>query len=180
MVSRLLAIIPALLAAVSFALSIVLLAAGTGPSAAPEFFWLSFNTTNLGGNIVEITRDDGGNNGGGGGGNNGGGTGLPGLPGLPLPGGGNTGTVVNDLFGGISDSLNGVLDDMVNAINSGVGDLQSSLLGNLTDALGVRDNYRLYLSKICEGGLKDPNNPSSGFRLDKCISYDDTKQGTNP
>ncbi|KAH7361859.1 hypothetical protein B0T11DRAFT_327997 [Plectosphaerella cucumerina] len=171
MISRLLAIIPALLATVTVALSIVLLVAGSGPSTAPGFFWLSFNTTNLGGDLIEITRD-GSSNGGDSG--NGGNTGLP-LPGggtLPTPGG-----AIGDLFGGLRGSLDSLLDDMVNAINSGVGDLQSSILGNLTDALGVKDNYRLYLSEICEGSLSDPNNPSSQIRMQKCVPYSETKEG---
>jgi hypothetical protein len=171
MISRLLAIIPALLATVTVSLSIVLLVAGSGPSTAPGFFWLSFNTTNLGGDLIEITRD---------GSSNGGDSGNGGNAGLPLPGGGTLptpGGAIGDLFGGLRGSLDSVLDDMVNAINSGVGDLQSSILGNLTDALGVKDNYRLYLSEICEGSLSDPNYPSSQIRMQKCVPYSETKEG---
>ncbi|KAH6670949.1 hypothetical protein F5X68DRAFT_278830 [Plectosphaerella plurivora] len=171
MISRFLAIIPAILASVAVALSIVLLAAGTGPNAAPDFFWLSFNTTNLGGNLIEITRDGSTNGGGSGGGGNTGIT-LPGGGTLPSPGG-----AIGDLFGSIQGSLDGLIGDMVNAINSGVGDLQSSILGNLTESLGVKDNYRLYLSHICEGTSSDPNNPSSKVRLEKCVAYGDTKAG---
>lgn len=159
MVSRFLSVIPAVLAAVSFALSVVLLVAGTGPSAAPEFFWLSFNTSNLGEGIIEITREDRASNGADGSDN-------------AVPGG-----AFGDFIDGLRDTFEGVVDDMADRIGSGLDDIQSSILGNLTQALGIRDAYSLYLSRICEGDLADPNDPSSEINLDRCIPYDDTREG---
>lgn len=159
MVNRFLSTIPAVLAAVSFALSIVLLVSGTSPSAAPNFFWLSFDTSSLGQNIIEVSRDgQTTDNGGGGGGN-----GIEGTPG--------------DLLDGLRGAFEGLLDGMVDQINGGIQDLQSSILGNLTESLGIRDVYTLHLSRICEGSLAVPDDRSSAVDLDRCVPYDDTRQG---
>ncbi|CCF32328.1 hypothetical protein CH063_00785 [Colletotrichum higginsianum] len=166
---RLSAIIPIIASAVAVALSIVLLAAGTNTSNGGDNYWLSLNTSKIGQDIIRIQAANNTNNGNGNG--NGGGSLIPGLPGLPAP---------NDPTGitqGLGNVLGGLLGNLTNAIGDGVQDIQGQLVGNLTQLLGVKDNYRLYLTKMCEATYADDNNPNSKVTINNCESYDNKGSG---
>ncbi|GJC87437.1 hypothetical protein ColLi_10275 [Colletotrichum liriopes] len=154
---RLSAIIPIIASAVAVALSIVLLAAGTNTSNAGDNYWLSLNTSKIGQNIIKIEAANNTN----GNGNGGGGL-IPGIPGDPT-----------GITQGIGNALGGLLGNLTNAIGDGVQDVQGQLIGNLTQLLGVKDNYRLYLTKMCEATYADDSNPHSKVTINNCESYDD-------
>ncbi|GKT63849.1 SUR7 protein [Colletotrichum tofieldiae] len=158
---RLSAIIPIIASAVAVALSIVLLAAGTNTSNAGDNYWLSLNTSKVGQNIIKIEAANNTN----GNGNGGGGL-IPGIPGDPT-----------GITQGIGNALGGLLGNLTNAIGDGVQDVQGQLIGNLTQLLGVKDNYRLYLTKMCEATYADDSNPHSKVTINNCESYDDKGAG---
>ncbi|EFQ30425.1 hypothetical protein CGRA01v4_09968 [Colletotrichum graminicola] len=155
---RISAIIPIIASAVAVALSVVMLAAGTQTGNAGDNFWLSMNTSKVGQDIIKVQAANNTNGGNGGG---------------LIPG-------VNDPTGitqGIGNALGGLLGNLTNSIGDGVQDIQGQLVGNLTQLLGVKDNYRLYLTKICEATYADDNNPKSKVTIDNCETYDDKKSG---
>ncbi|GKT39826.1 uncharacterized protein ColSpa_00007 [Colletotrichum spaethianum] len=158
---RLSAIIPIIASAVALALSIVLLAAGTSTGNAGNNYYLSLNTSKVGQNIIKIEAANNTN----GNGNGGGGL-LNGIPGDPT-----------GISQGIGNALGGLLGNLTNAIGDGVQDVQGQLIGNLTQILGVKDNYRLYLTKMCEATYADENNPNSKVTVNNCESYDDKGAG---
>ncbi|KAK2009029.1 hypothetical protein LZ32DRAFT_684203 [Colletotrichum eremochloae] len=154
---RISAVIPIIASTVAVALSIVLLAAGTNTGNAGDNYWLSLNTSKVGQEIVKVQAA---NN------TNGNGGGL--LPGVNDPTG---------ITQGIGNALGGLLGNITNSIGEGVQDIQGELVGNLTEALGVKDNYRLYLTKMCEATYADENNPKSKVTINNCKSYDDKSSG---
>ncbi|KAK1963556.1 hypothetical protein LY78DRAFT_716651 [Colletotrichum sublineola] len=154
---RISAVIPIIASTVAVALSIVLLAAGTNTGNAGDNYWLSLNTSKVGQEIVKVQAA---NN------TNGNGGGL--LPGVNDPTG---------ITQGIGNALGGLLGNITNSIGEGVQDIQGELVGNLTEALGVKDNYRLYLTKMCEATYADENNPKSKVTINNCKSYDDKGSG---
>ncbi|KAK2043094.1 hypothetical protein LZ31DRAFT_525042 [Colletotrichum somersetense] len=156
---RISAVVPIIASAVAVALSIVMLAAGTQSSNADNNFWLSLNTSKVGENIIKIQAANNTNG-------NGNGGGL--LPGLNDPTG---------ITQGLGNALGGLLGNITNSIGDGVQDIQGQLIGNLTQLLGVKDNYRLYLTKMCEANYADENNPKSKVTVTNCASYDDKKSG---
>ncbi|KZL80132.1 sur7 protein [Colletotrichum incanum] len=160
---RLSAIIPIIASAVAVALSIVLLAAGTNTGNAGDNYWLSLNTSKIGQNIIRIEAAS--NTNGNGNGNGGGGL-IPGIPGDPT-----------GITQGIGNALGGLLGNLTNAIGDGVQDVQGQLVGNLTQLLGVKDNYRLYLTKMCEATYADDSNPNSKVTINNCESYDNKGAG---
>ncbi|KAK1579605.1 uncharacterized protein LY79DRAFT_563775 [Colletotrichum navitas] len=160
---RISAIIPIIASTVAVALSIVMLAAGTQPSNAGDNFWLSMNTSKVGQDIIKVQAANNTNGNGGGGG---GGGGL--IPGITDPTG---------ITQGIGNAVGGLLGNITNSIGEGVQDIQGQLVGNLTQLLGVKDNYRLYLTKICEATYADDNNPKSKVTIDNCKTYDDKTSG---
>ncbi|KAK2031645.1 hypothetical protein LX32DRAFT_613290 [Colletotrichum zoysiae] len=160
---RISAVVPIIASAVAVALSIVMLAAGTQSSNADNNYWLSLNTSKVGENIIKIQAT---NNTGGNGGGNGGGGGL--IPGLTDPTG---------ITQGIGNALGGVLGNITNSIGEGVQDIQGELVGNLTQLVGLKNNYRLYLTKMCEANYADENDPKSKVTVTKCASYDDKSSG---
>ncbi|KAK1673186.1 hypothetical protein BDP55DRAFT_770240 [Colletotrichum godetiae] len=164
---RLSAIVPIIASAVAVALSIVLLAAGTNTSNGGNNYWLSLNTSKIGQDIVQIKAANGSGNGNG----NGGGSLIPGVPGIPAP---NDPTGITE---GLGNALGGLLGNLTNALGDGVSDIQGQLVGNLTQLLGVKDNYRLYLTKMCEATYADDNDPNSKVTISKCESYDNTGAG---
>ncbi|KAK1978185.1 hypothetical protein LZ30DRAFT_599711 [Colletotrichum cereale] len=158
---RVSAIVPIIASAVAVALSIVLLAAGASPGTAGDDFWLSLNTSKVGESIIRIQAANNTNGNGGGGGGL-----LNGLPGDPT-----------GITQGIGSTLGGLLGNLTNSIGDGVQDIQGQLVGNLTELLGVKDNYRLYLTKICEATYADESNPDSKVTVNNCKSYDDKASG---
>lgn len=85
----------------------------------------------------------------------------------------------NDPLGGIINGIPGlgpILDNITSSIGDGASDLQGSILGDLTGALGVKNMYLFYVSKMCEGnfqGSADFNN----LVVDACYSYRDKGAG---
>ncbi|KAK1992566.1 hypothetical protein LX36DRAFT_290772 [Colletotrichum falcatum] len=161
---RISAIIPIIASAVAVALSIVVLAAGTNTGSAGDNFWISLNTSKVGQNIIKVeaaNNTNGGGNGGGGGGGL-----LNGIPGDPT-----------GITQGIGSSIGGLLGNLTNSIGNGVQDIQGQLVGNLTELIGIKDNYRLYLTKMCEATYADDSNPKSKVTVTNCESYDDKKSG---
>ncbi|OHF02088.1 hypothetical protein CORC01_02667 [Colletotrichum orchidophilum] len=167
---RLSSIIPIIASAVAVALSIVLLAAGTSTSNGGNNYWLSLNTSHIGQDIIQIKAAN--NTNGGNGNGNGGGSLIPGVPGLPAPPNDPTG-----ITQGIGNALGGLLGNLTNAIGDGVQDIQGQLVGNLTHLLGIKDNYRLYLTKMCEATYADDNDPKSKVTVNNCESYDSKGSG---
>ncbi|UQC87227.1 uncharacterized protein CLUP02_12729 [Colletotrichum lupini] len=159
---RLSAIVPIIASAVAVALSIVLLAAGTNTSNGGNNYWLSLNTSKIGQDIVQIKAANNTNGG------NGGGSIIPGIPAPNDPTG---------ITEGLGSVLGGLLGNLTNAVGDGVSDIQGQLVGNLTQLLGVKDNYRLYLTKMCEATYANDNDPNSKVTFDKCESYDNTGAG---
>ncbi|CRK41156.1 hypothetical protein BN1723_015859 [Verticillium longisporum] len=56
--NRLFSLVPPSFAAVAFALTVLLLAAGSSPVTSSTYFWLALNTSRLGENLIEITPAD--------------------------------------------------------------------------------------------------------------------------
>ncbi|OLN87615.1 hypothetical protein CCHL11_05647 [Colletotrichum chlorophyti] len=162
---RLSAIIPIIAAAVAVALSIVLLTSGTNTTSNTSYYWLSLNTSKVGQDIIRVQAANNTN----GNGNGGGGGSL--IPGLPAP---------NDPTGitnSLENILGGLLGNVTNQIGNGIDDIQGRLIGNLTQLLGVKDNYRLYLSKMCEAEYANENDPHTQARILSCSSYDEKGKG---
>lgn len=89
----------------------------------------------------------------------------------------------NDPLGGLGGiingipGLNGILDNLTNGVDQGLNDLSGTILGNLTEALGVKDTYRLYTTKMCQGSFRNEDDPNSGVDIDSCFTYRDQGQG---
>lgn len=86
----------------------------------------------------------------------------------------------SDPLGSIISSIPGlepILNNVTQGIGDGLSDVQGQIVGALVSALGLKDFYLLYASKMCEGDLNDNNNPDSGINVDKCYSYHDGSQG---
>ncbi|KAK7715547.1 hypothetical protein SLS63_011452 [Diaporthe eres] len=89
----------------------------------------------------------------------------------------------NDPLGGLGGiingipGLNGILDNLTNSVDQGLNDLSGTILGNLTEALGVKDTYRLYTTKMCQGSFRNEDDPNSGVDIDSCFTYRDQGQG---
>lgn len=91
-----------------------------------------------------------------------------------------SGSNSNDPLSGIINGIPGLaplIDNLTSSIGQSVDDLQGELLSNLTKALGVKDMYILYVSKICQGDLQNRNDPNSDVNIDKCTSYHDGSTG---
>lgn len=85
----------------------------------------------------------------------------------------------NDPLAGIINGIPGlgsVLDNITAGIGNGISDIQGSILGNLTSALGVKNMYLLYVSKMCEGNFRNPDDINS-LVVDACYSYRDKGAG---
>lgn len=116
-------------------------------SSANDDFWLALNLSGVGGNLVQVQ------------------------PTTPSS---------NDPLGGLINSIPGlgsVLDNITSSIGSGISDLQGSILGNLTSALGVKDVYILYASKMCQGDFQNPSDANSDVKVDSCYTYSDGGAG---
>ncbi|TDZ32853.1 hypothetical protein C8034_v009543 [Colletotrichum sidae] len=177
---RISTIIPILASAVAVALSIVLLAAGTNTGNGGNNYWLALNTSRVGQQLVKIeAANTSGNGNGNGNGGGGGGTGLPGIPGLPTPTipGLSTPSDPTGITSGLNGILGGLLGNITNQIGNGVEDIEGRLIGNLTKALGVKDTYRLYLTKMCEGNYANKDDPNSKTNIVECEAYEQTGKG---
>lgn len=116
-------------------------------SNANDDFWLALNLSGIGGNLVQVQ------------------------PTTPSS---------NDPLGGLINSIPGlgsVLDNITSSIGGGLSDLQGSILGNLTSALGVKDVYILYASKMCQGDFQNPSDANSDVKVDSCYTYSDGGAG---
>lgn len=89
----------------------------------------------------------------------------------------------NDPLGGLGGIINGIpgldgiFDNLTNSVDQGLNDLSGTILGNLTEALGVKDTYRLYTTKMCQGSFRNEDDPNSGVDIDSCFTYRDQGQG---
>lgn len=94
-----------------------------------------------------------------------------------------SGSSSNDPLGGLGGIINGIpglsgiLDNLTNSVDQGLNDLSGTILGNLTEALGVKDTYRLYTTKMCQGSFRNEDDPSSSVDIDSCFTYRDQGQG---
>ncbi|KAF6834895.1 sur7 protein [Colletotrichum musicola] len=173
---RISAIIPIIASAVAVALSIVLLAAGTNTSNGNNNYWMSLNTSKVGQQLIKIEAANNTNGGNGNGNGNGGLPGIPGLPtptlpGLPQP------SDPTGITSGLTGILDGLLGNLTNQIGNGVQDIEGQLMGNLTQALGIKDSYNLFLTKMCEGNYANENDPNTKTDITRCSSYDDKSSG---
>ncbi|KAI7779713.1 hypothetical protein LA080_000400 [Diaporthe eres] len=153
---RITAAAPAIASIAATALGIVLLASGSSTGTANNTYWIALNTSKIGQDLIQITPTDQ-TSGSGGSSND------------PL---GGLGGIINGIPG-----LNGILDNLTNSVDQGLNDLSGTILGNLTEALGVKDTYRLYATKMCQGSFRNEDDPNSGVDIDSCFTYRDQGQG---
>lgn len=66
---------------------------------------------------------------------------------------------------------------MTGQIDQGVQDLSGQIMADITQALGIKDVYNLFLNKLCEGYYVDANDPHSAVRITRCSTYDDEFAG---
>ncbi|KAL1861408.1 hypothetical protein Daus18300_008939 [Diaporthe australafricana] len=152
---RLTAAAPAIASIAATALGIVLLASGSSTSTANNTYWIALNTSKIGQDLIQITPADQT-------------SGSSGSSNDPL---GALGGIINGIPG-----LDGILDNLTNSVDQGLNDLSGTILGNLTEALGVKDTYRLYTTKMCQGSFRNEDDPSSSVDIDSCFTYRDQGQ----
>ncbi|POS75753.1 hypothetical protein DHEL01_v205842 [Diaporthe helianthi] len=153
---RITAAAPAIASIAATALGIVLLASGSSTRTADDNYWIALNTSKIGQDLIQITPADQS-------------SGTEGTSNNPL---GGLGGIINGIPG-----LDGILDNLTNSVDQGLNDLSGTILGNLTEALGVQDTYRLYTTKMCQGRFRDENDPDSDVDIDLCFTYRDQGQG---
>jgi len=87
-------------------------------------------------------------------------------------------TGFSDPLGGfLGGIIDGIISNITVAIDRGIQDLQGEIVGNLTRALGIKDTYRLFLTKVCEGDFADAIDPNSAVRITSCVPYSESNQG---
>lgn len=78
---------------------------------------------------------------------------------------------------GLSDSLSGLSDHLIDAANSGLSDAINGVIQDGFDRLGVHDVYYLYLRKVCLGQFVSPNSSrTDANRLDNCRDWEQVKE----
>lgn len=85
----------------------------------------------------------------------------------------------SDPLGSIISSIPGlepILNNVTQQIGDGVSDISGQIVGGLVSALGLKDFYLLYASKMCEAD-QSGDDSGSGVNVDKCYSYHDESQG---
>ncbi|KKY38899.1 putative sur7 protein [Diaporthe ampelina] len=153
---RVTAAAPAIASIAATALGIVLLASGSSTGTANNNYWIALNTSKIGQDLIQITPADQS-------------SGSDGSSDDPL---GDLEGIINGIPG-----LDGILDNLTNSVDQGLNDLSGTILGNLTEALGVKDTYRLYTTKMCQGSFRNEDDPDSGVDIDACFTYRDQGQG---
>ncbi|KAJ0104269.1 hypothetical protein J7T55_009433 [Diaporthe amygdali] len=150
---RLTAAAPAIASIAATALGIALLASGSSTGTANNNYWIALNTSKIGQDLIQITPTDQSSS----------------SSNDPL---GGLGGIINDIPG-----LSGILDNLTNGVDQGLNDLSGTILGNLTEALGIKDTYRLYTTKMCQGSFRNEDDPNSAVEVDSCFTYRDQGQG---
>lgn len=92
---------------------------------------------------------------------------------VQLTPGSNTGTIE----GIFEDDTSRSLVNITAAVDDGVEDIQGQVVSNLVKKLGVKDTYKLYLTKACEGDYENPDDPHSSAAMTRCVDYEDRKHG---
>ncbi|KAG8156411.1 hypothetical protein KVR01_013752 [Diaporthe batatas] len=154
---RITAAAPAIASIAATVLGIVLLVSGSSTGTANDNYWIALNTSKIGQDLIQITPTDQSTSGSGD-------SSLDPLPGL--------GGIINSIPG-----LNGILDNLTNSVDQGLNDLSGTILGNLTEALGVKDTYRLYTTKMCQGSFRNEDDSDSDVDIDACFAYRDKGRG---
>ncbi|ORY67283.1 uncharacterized protein BCR38DRAFT_522248 [Pseudomassariella vexata] len=149
---RISAIIPVIFSAIATALLIVLAVAGTKPGTASKYYMISLNTSRVGAGTIQFNTADG---------NLGSGTGVDG-----------------GLLGGLLSGLDGLIDNATGQINSELANLESEIITNVTNAIGIKDEYNIYMQNICEGNLANETNPES-VKIVKCPKFNEVSDGLN-
>ncbi|KAH8898946.1 hypothetical protein GQ53DRAFT_878248 [Thozetella sp. PMI_491] len=151
MARRSLIALAGLASAAAVALSIALLVSGSNPSSGNSTYYMALNTSRVGQDLITVTPANLNNP----------------NPNDPLSG----------FLGGIDGLFGGLLSNITGQIDKGIQDIEGEILGNLTKALGVKDTYVLYLTKLCEGTYQNAKDPNSPVTLTYCAAYDDTSHG---
>lgn len=145
---RITAMLPGLCSATVMALGLVLLLAGIKPGSAADYYLISLNTSKIGSDTIQFnTVQD------------------------PLGANNSSG-----IFGGLLSGLSGILTNISDAINGGLENIESDIMTNITKQLGIKDEYVIYVQNVCQGVLRDENNPKS-IRITSCPSFKDATAG---
>ncbi|KAF2185484.1 hypothetical protein K469DRAFT_665086 [Zopfia rhizophila CBS 207.26] len=169
------AIIPFACAVVSFALTLVLLSAGSKPGQLDDQYMVSLNTSKVGQNIIRFEPATS---------TSASPTSTSTSPSNPLdplnpfstsnPLNPNN---PNNPLSGLNDILDPVVGNLTDAIDGGLQDSVNTIISALVDTVGVRDFYHLFLMKVCEGDATNSTNPENEVRIDRCSSYEDEEAG---